>query len=134
MSIKKINEWFGKAGAFQIKYRFLFLAAVLIFTVAGFAGLSRFHMDSDEASWFDDSDEIKRSEDRFKELFGNDDSVMVLVEAKDVFAPEVLDAIDRLGKRLEAEVPFADKVTSLMNLSVAKGTEDGMEMVNPFGI
>ena len=132
MSIKKINEWFGKAGAFQIKYRFLFLAAVLIFTVAGFAGLSRFHMDSDEASWFDDSDEIKRSEDRFKELFGNEDSVMVLVEAKDVFAPEVLDAIDRLGKRLEAEVPFADKVTSLMNLSVAKGTEDGMEMVNPF--
>ena len=132
MSIKKINEWFGKAGAFQIKYRFLFLAAVLIFTVAGFAGLSRFHMDSDESSWFDDSDEIKRSEDRFKELFGNEDSVMVLVEAEDVFAPEVLDAIDRLGKRLESEVPFADKITSIMNLSVAKGTEEGMEMVNPF--
>lgn len=132
MSITKINQWFAKAGEIQIKYRFFFLAAILVFTLAGFAGLTRFKMDTDQSGWLTNSEEIKRGEDRFKEFFGNEDSVMVLVEAPDVFAPEVLDAIDRLGKRLESEVPFADKVTSLMRLSVSKGTEEGMEIVNPF--
>ena len=132
MSITKINQWFAKAGEIQIKYRFFFLAAILVFTLAGFAGLTRFKMDTDQSGWLTNSEEIKRGEDRFKAFFGNEDSVMVLVEAPDVFAPEVLDAIDRLGKRLESEVPFADKVTSLMRLSVSKGTEEGMEIVNPF--
>ncbi|MGP1459625.1 MAG: efflux RND transporter permease subunit [Treponema sp.] len=132
MSITKINQWFAKSGEIQIKYRFFFLAAILIFTLAGFAGLSRFKVDTDQSGWLTNNEDIKRGEDRFKECFGNEDSVMVLVEAPDVFAPEVLDAIDRLGKRLEAEVPFADKVTSLMSLSVSKGTDEGMEIVNPF--
>ena len=56
----------------------------------------------------------------------------MLVEADDVFDPEVLSAIDRLGKRLEAEVPFADEVTSLMRLTVSQGTEEGIEVSNPF--
>ena len=98
MSITKINQWFAKAGEIQIKYRFFFLAAILVFTLAGFAGLTRFKMDTDQSGWLTNSEEIKRGEDRFKEFFGNEDSVMVLVEAPDVFAPEVLDAIDRLGK------------------------------------
>lgn len=94
--------------------------------------MPRFKAEDDEDQWITNSKEQKAANDRFKELFGNTDAVAVLVEADDVFAPEVLDAIDRLGKRLEAEVPFADEVTSLMRLSVSQGTEEGIEVSNPF--
>lgn len=132
MSINKLNKWFERAGAFQIKHRMLFLTAIILFTIAGLTGLPRLIIKTDESSWTDNAGELKKNEDHFKELFGNEDSVAVLVQAPDVFDPEVLDAIDRLGKRLQAEVPYADKVTSLTSLSVSKGTEDGITVINPF--
>ena len=64
-------------------------------------------------------------------MFGADDSVMALIEADDVFDREVLEAIDKIGKRLEAEVPYAKSVTSLTELSIPQGTEEGFEIVSP---
>ncbi len=37
-----------------------------------------------------------------------------------------------MGDWLEQEVPFAKNVTSLMDLPLTQGTEDGFEVVNPF--
>ncbi|MFC2479282.1 MAG: hypothetical protein ACFNQG_09675, partial [Treponema socranskii subsp. buccale] len=132
MTVNKINTRFEKIGRFQIKHRTAFLIAIALITIAGFAGLPRFKSEDDEDQWITNSKEQKAANDRFKELFGNTDVVAVLVEADDVFDPEVLSAIDRLGKRLEAEVPFADEVTSLMRLTVSQGTEEGIEVSNPF--
>ena len=132
MTVNKINVRFEKIGRFQIKHRTAFLIAIALITLAGFAGLPRFKSEDDEDQWITNSKEQKAANDRFKELFGNTDVVAVLVEADDVFDPEVLSAIDRLGKRLEAEVPFADEVTSLMRLTVSQGTEEGIEVSNPF--
>ncbi len=132
MSLSKINAWFQKAGAFQIRHRKLFLACILIVSIAGLTGLSRLRIEDNQDGWFDDTEQIQIDQDTFKAVFGNEDAVMVLVQAPDVFDPLVLDAIDRLGKRLEAEVPFADRVTSLTELSVSRGTDDGFEIVNPF--
>lgn len=132
MSVEKFNNWFKRFGEFQIKNRAWFLVAIAALTIFGAAGLTKFKTDNSDDGWFDDSEEVKVNEDRFKDVFGGDDAVMVLVEADDVFDPDVLDAIDRLGKRLESEVPYADELTSLTNLSISKGTEDGFEIVNPF--
>ena len=121
MSVEKFNNWFKRFGEFQIKNRAWFLVAIAALTIFGAAGLTRFKTDNSDDGWFDDSEEVKVNEDRFKDVFGGDDAVMVLVEADDVFDPDVLDAIDRLGKRLESEVPYADELTSLTNLSISKG-------------
>ena len=97
MTVNKINARFEKIGRFQIKHRTAFLIAIALITLAGFAGLPRFKSEDDEDQWITNSKEQKAANDRFKELFGNTDVVAVLVEADDVFDPEVLDAIDRLG-------------------------------------
>ena len=65
-------------------------------------------------------------------MFGNDQYVLVLVQADDVFSPKVLNMIETLGDKLETEVPFADKVTSLTNISVPIGVEDGLYVKSPF--
>ncbi len=131
MKVQKFNDFFRRAGKFQLSHRIQFLIGIAVFTVIACAALPRLKLSGNEEEWFDDWDNIKISQDRFEENFGADDSVMALIEADDVFDPEVLAAIDKIGKRLEAEVPYAKRVTSLTALSVPVGTEEGFEVVNP---
>ena len=105
MSVEKFNSFFNRFGRFQIKYRFFFLLALALVTAAGIFGLTKFQADTSEDGWFDNSEEVKRNQDYFESIFGSDDSIMVLVESENVFDPRVLDAIQRLGNRLEKEVP-----------------------------
>lgn len=131
VKIQKINQIFRKFGDFQLKNRWIFITALSVITVFCCLGLSRLSLSSNEEEWFEDWDKTKIAQDNFEEMFGADDSVMVLVEADDVFDREVLEAIDKIGKRLEAEVPYAKSITSLTSLSIPQGTEDGFEIVNP---
>lgn len=132
MNVSDINKKFAKIGAWQLKHRWQILACTLVVTVFGCLGLPRLELSANEEDWFDDADQISLDTDRFEENFGSDDSFMVLVRADDVFAPEVLSAIDRLSNRLEQEAPYANKVTSLTHLSVPKADEEGFEVINPF--
>ncbi len=132
MKVSKINEWFEKFGRFQLKHRWAFLVCLLVFTIASSAGLYKLKLDNGEDDWFDDWETTKLNQDHFEDIFGSCDSVVAFVQAEDVFDPEVLDMLDRLGTRLENEVPYANSVTSLVNLSVPIGTEEGFDVANPF--
>ncbi|MCR5763258.1 MAG: MMPL family transporter [Treponema sp.] len=132
MQISKLNKGFGKIGAFQIKNRWLFIIALALITVLGSSGLRKLSLSGSEESWFADWEQVKIDSDHFEDIFGSEDSIMVLVEADDVFAPEVLNAIKRLGERLVAEVPYADEVTSITDLSIPIGNDEGFEIANPF--
>lgn len=133
MVVSTINHKFDKLGQILITHRWKILLGALIFTILASAGLTRLKMSSNESEWFDNWDEVKIQADHFKEIFGDNDVFMLMIRADDVLDPEVLDAIDRVGKRLEAEAPYADKVTSLTkNLSIPVATEDGFEIVDPF--
>ena len=131
VKIQKLNNFFRRLGEFQLKHRWIFL--ILIFAVTAFCciGLRNLDLSSSEEEWFDDWDNIKIAQDKFEDMFGADDSVMALIEADDVFDREVLEAIDKIGKRLEAEVPYAKSVTSLTELSIPQGNEEGFEIVSP---
>lgn len=132
MKVAKINEWFEKFGRFQLKHRLVFLLCLLVFTIVSSAGLYKLKLDNGEDEWFDDWETTKLNQDHFEEIFGSCDSVIAFVQADDVFDPEVLNMLDRLGHRLENEVPYADSITSLVNLNIPVGTEDGFEVANPF--
>ena len=132
MKVSSINKFFEKAGAWQLRFRWRILAALCALSVVCLAGLPKFKMASDDEAWFEDWEQVKVDSDQFKEIFGSDDAIMVMVRADDVFKPEVLQGIERLGKRLEEEVPYADEVTSLMTAEIPIGTEDSIEIKNPF--
>lgn len=132
MTIGKINSFFEQAGRFQVKYRVAFLIVLAAFTAFGLAGLSRFKLKIDDSSWIAGQDEVKKADERYKEIFGNEQYIAVLVQADDVFDPRVLSAINDLSRRLLLEVPFANQVTSLTTLSISRGTADGIDVSNPF--
>ena len=133
MQVSRVNKVFARLGHFQIKFRWLILLATILVTLAACLGLPQLQMTSSEEEWFDDWDKVKIDQAHFNDVFGSEDSYMVLVRANDVFAPEVLSAIDRLSKRLENEVPYADRVVSLThNLSIPIANNEGFEVIDPF--
>ena len=133
MQVSRVNKVFARLGRFQIKFRWLILLATILVTLAACLGLPQLQMTSSEEEWFDDWDKVKIDQAHFNDVFGSEDSYMVLVRANDVFAPEVLSAIDRLSKRLENEVPYADRVVSLThNLSIPIANNEGFEVIDPF--
>ena len=134
MQVSRINKFFEKVGQAQINNRWPILIITLIITIASCLGLTRLQMTASEDEWFDNWDQVKIDQEHFNEVFGSDDSYMILVRADDVFDPEVLNAIDRLSKRLENEVPYADRVVSIThNLSIPKANDEGFEIIDPFG-
>ena len=133
MQVSRVNKVFARLGRFQIKFRWLILLATILVTLAACLGLPQLQMTSSEEEWFDDWDKVKIDQAHFNDVFGSDDGYMVMVRANDVFAPEVLSAIDRLSKRLENEVPYADRVVSLThNLSIPIANDEGFEVIDPF--
>lgn len=132
MQVKKINDWFEKFGRFEVKHRWGFIIALLIITVIGCLGLPRLKLDNGEEDWFDNWETTKINQDHFEEIFGSTDNLLAHITAKDVFDPEVLQMIDELGDELLNAVPYANSVTSLMELSVPIGTEEGFEVTSPF--
>ena len=132
MKVKKINDWFEKFGRFEVRHRWVFLISLIVVTVVGSMGLSRLKLDNGEEDWFDDWETTKQNQDHFEDIFGSTDSLLAHIKAKDVFAPEVLQMIDELGDELLQNVPYAGSITSLMELSIPIGTEEGFEVTSPF--
>ncbi|MDR2071789.1 MAG: MMPL family transporter [Treponema sp.] len=132
MKTKKISDFFIRFGAWQLRYRRPILICVLLITAAGFLGLPRLVVANNTDGWFEDREELKRNSDLYEEKFGNEDGVMILIEAEDVFDPEVLRMIRELGGELLERVPCARDIYSLTDLSIAFGDEEGIEIINPF--
>ena len=133
MQVSRVNKVFARLGRFQIKFRWLILLVTILVTFIACLGLPQLQMTSSEEEWFDDWDKVKIDQAHFNDIFGSNDGYMVMVRANDVFAPEVLSAIDRLSKRLENEVPYADRVVSLThNLSIPIANDEGFEVIDPF--
>lgn len=134
MQVKKINDWFERFGRFEVKHRWGFIIGLIIVTAVCSLGLTRLKLDNGEEDWFDDWETTKQNQDHFENIFGSTDTLMAHITTKgtDVFDPEVLNMIDELGDELLNNVPYADSITSLMELSLPIGTEDGFEVTSPF--
>jgi predicted RND superfamily exporter protein len=132
MKLENINRIFTRFGEWQIRYRWPLIAALAVITLIGMAGLSGMSTTDNMDEWFDEYDAIKINTDRYEALFGNEDQVLVLVEAENVFHPEVLTMIRDLGAELLEKVPYARELRSLTDMSVAFGTGEGIEVRSPF--
>lgn len=132
MKIRKINTFFRRMGEFQIRYRWPFLILALLLTVFGITGLKHIEIANARDDWFDDKEAIEIATEEFEDQFGNNDNISILIETDDVFNPEVLSMMKELGNALLDSVPYADEITSLVEMEISVGTEEGIEVINPF--
>jgi len=133
MKTEGLHKFFKKIAEFQLKYRWLLLILLAALTVFAAMGLKKFRATSmTEEAFVNLTAQMKEHEDRFKELFGSNDTIVLLIESDDVFKPEVLKMIKEIGSELLEKVPYADLVTSITDIDISVGTEEGIEIKNPF--
>ena len=133
MKLEGMHLFFKKIAEFQLKYRWLCLALLAAVTVAGLLGVKSFKVGSaDEDEFTSIRESAKKNDARFKELFGSNDSIVLLFESDDVFKPETLRTIKDIGAELLEKVPYADSITSITDTDITIGTDEGIEVTNPF--
>ncbi len=131
ININRINRIFEAFGTQIIRLRYM---AVLVFVLAlifGFTGLKKIRTDAGWDKWLLDNSTLQMAEDEFKEIFGNNDYVGILVESDTMFDPGTLALIRELGKELMANVPFADEVMSITDCEFSLGDAGGIEIISP---
>ena len=129
-NIEGINQWFESLGKQFVKFRWLIIIAILIVVIISSFGLSKIRLDNSIEGWFLEGAKIKKAQDEFKKTFGNNDYVALLIEADDVFSPEILKLLRDLGDDLEKNVDFADKVTSLSDMEFSYTEGDNIIIKN----
>lgn len=126
------KRFFKQLAIFQLKYRCTILLTLAFISVIGMMGLSKVQILSDDKNLIAKSDEQKQNIEEFEEIFGNSEHIAILVEAEDVFHPEVLEAIKTLGAELLERVPYAKSLMSITDIDVTIGTDEGLEILHPF--
>ena len=130
LNIQKINAFFRTFAEAVLRFRWVNIMVFLLAFVVAAGGLRLLESDVSQDNWFLEDDALLQTKERFEEIFGNDDFCAVLVEADDVFAPEILAGIRELGRELIARVPHVDDVLSLTDFEFTLGTEEGMEIID----
>lgn len=119
-NLENIYNWFEKAARTIVRLRWVFIFIVTVTLAVALFGLFNIKLDNSIEGWFFEGAEIKKANDAFEELFGNNDYVAFLIEADDIFQPKVLHMIRELGDELLSEVEFADTVVSLTDMEVSR--------------
>ncbi len=123
-------QGFEKTGRRIIRFRYILLFFIGAITVLSAFGLPKLVFDTSIENYFPKNSSIFASKQVFESHFGNSDYVACLIRADDVFARDVLQMIDSLGKELKKEVPFADRVLSLTEVPYSR-SENGRIRTSP---
>ncbi len=127
--LKRVNTWFKESGSFIIRFRWIFLIALLLLDIIAVFGVKKIEIIASDQGLFLEDDEIVKATRTFEEYFGNNDFVALLVESDDVFSATTLRMIRELCSELELRVPYVDQVISLTNLRIPIGTENGFDII-----
>ncbi len=130
LNIGKINNRFDALGKIIVRFRWLNIIVFALLVGAACIGIKQIEPDVDTKNWFLENDALLEARERFEKIFGNDDFCAILVEADNVFDPQVLSKIRELGKELLEKVPYADEVVSLTDFEFTFGTEEGLKIID----
>jgi predicted RND superfamily exporter protein len=123
----RIERLFVAWGHFA--YRRAWIVIALGAALVGFLGsaLPELRFDTSTEGFFHEQDPVRVLYDRFREHFGQDTRILVVVEPPQVFSLDSLARLRALHEEIEREVPMLVEVTSLVNARETRG--DGDELI-----
>lgn len=121
---RRLSDQFERWGRWVARRPYRVLVASALVTAAFAARIPGIVIDTTTEGFLHEDDPVLTTYDDFRARFGRDDSIILGVEADDVLAPESLRALKALHDDLEAEVPFVDEITSLLNARWTRGEGD----------
>ena len=110
----------------MLRFRWLGILAVVLLTVFFAFQMQGLRFDNSNEAWFVKDDPAIELLDKFQDIFGNDDFVILLFESDDFFMPENIRVLGRLADALADEVPYLKDMTWLGNVEYIEGVEEGI--------
>ncbi len=110
-----------------LTYRKSVLFVLACVTALAIAQLPSLEFENAMDIWFLDDDPTYLAHREMVDTYASDEMIVVGLAAPDVFAPEVLELIDRLGSKLE-KAPHVEKIISLTTIESIEGRDDALEI------
>lgn len=108
---------------FIVKYRLFFILLSLTLGFGSFYFIPHMQYDNSNESFFPDGDQSLGELKNFRDNFGNDDFVFILVENTGQSAGTLVREIDAMVRELEADVPLVERVLWLGNAESVRGSD-----------
>lgn len=121
---ERIESGFGQWGRLVANYRWAVIGCILLLCSGLFSQLRYIQFDGTFTGFFNKGDPALEIYDNFREQYGRDDNVIVLVETDDVFTLDFLEQLKSLHQRLEDETPYLVEIESLVNARYTEGSDD----------
>ena len=115
---------FERWGHTVCRFRWAVLSICAAFTLFCLSFVPGVTVDNSTEALLVDDDPAVVLYDEFREEFSRDDTVIVSVEAPDLFDLAFLERLRALHEALRDEVPYVDEVDSLVNARVLRGEAD----------
>ena len=101
--------------------------SVILLVVFAFATqLPSLTMDTSTEGFLHKTDPMRVAYDEFRDQFGRDEKLLVAIKTTDVFDLNFLKKLEKLHKKLEAELPYITDVNSLINARNTYGNQESL--------
>ncbi len=130
MNIDKINGYFERLAQATLRYKIFVLLTILAVFVFFVSHIPEMKIITSFESFFVEDDEVTKTYNRFKEEFGNDKTVYVLIEPKqgELFTLDNMDVLKKITGDLEKNIPYLDEVVSITNVEFIEGQENTLRI------
>jgi predicted RND superfamily exporter protein len=105
-------------------HRFKTLLIMTIMMGALFSQLPKVKLDTSMEGFLHPDDPELITYNQFRDQFGRDEVIIIALESDTIFDFQFLETLKSLHKELEANVPYLDEVTSLINARNTRGNGD----------
>ena len=113
-----------KMGIFITHHPKKIIAFVLLLSLLIITNISKITIDTSTEGFLHDNDPALVKYEAFKEEFGQDEKILVVVQNADIFALENLQKLRTLHEELQNRVPHINDITSLINARNTHGEGD----------
>ncbi len=119
-----IERAFERWGYAVCRYRWQTISVVAVITLFLGSWIPFIRTDNSTEGFLHSEDPAIVQYDDFKTRFGRDDRVIVLLRPRNVFSISFLEKLRAIHDQIEAEVPYVEEVTSLINARHTRGEAD----------
>jgi predicted RND superfamily exporter protein len=120
----RIESAFTGFGWWVIRWRWPAILFCLALSFGLISGLRHFRIDNSDEAFLAKHDPERVRYEAFQRQYGTDDSIMVIVRPSEVFDLAFLERLRAFHDEIEANVPYLDDLTSLLNARNTYGRGD----------
>lgn len=121
---KRCEVAFGKTARWSFRHHWLSIVLVLAIFLPLVLQLPHLTMDTSNEAFFRPDDKVLVDYNEFRNQFGKDEFIVITISGADIFTMDLLEKLRNLHQDLETNVPYVDKITSLVNIRNTRGEGD----------